>query len=1192
MESNVPSRKTATPLIGFLVAAGGVVFTQNAAHAERVPRERMAAWHETMVVVDEVHPNAAVLTYVEDRAVHTDQYLLAKLVPHVETDAGLVGPERAEDVQVEDFPGGVAASFVLDGVKVSLELLPLMVGRETEEQEGAALYSIRTQPATTVVLQCGGGRAFSFHRTGALIRQQGFEGGETTAEIEGNTAVLHSAKQPHVVAVSSDGQLSVQGDADKQTVLAIRLENGSGSVLLAYGDTAASAKRILTEHARADRTQVDAYYDRLLLARIETPESVLDEAFRSAVYNLEYNWLAPFGWIECIHHWVSMFHMQQTGGAEWLGQENRSRSCTLSQAERIHDDGRIPLLWPSGGRYAAFGGTNQYFAWQIRHYWEFTADRAFVEQAAPALDAAIAQTFEEYDPEGDLLLSWRSQIGNQEDYLHHPHNSTGPTIEGINMMRTRATLAEALGDQAAFEKYTARIAKANTNLREELWSRDLGRFIYYQDSHRTRHLDGQYQTYIYPLIWDIVDPLDSWTGMRHLRDRLIGFDGEVYCSNNFPNHVAGTWGMQAGAAQQPWGAWGLAAMGLRNEAYLPLRAVARWVMSESLRGSWPEISHESTPAYFSPPAGLYIQSVAEALFGLNVNRPEGYLEVAPCFPDHWPAAELHLPKFRAEYRREANTLQYVVESHEPLARHLRWLLPPCRVQEVRIDGAPVDFEVSPAVGCVLLSLDTPPRKRTAFAVRFAPVKFSVEHLASLAEGEKLEVKASGCRIKGIDDRCGVLVGRRLASDSLLKARIQRGWLKPYLEYGRLGQLNFSRRTFFVYCDAGDGVEFWQPIDLTILPAREVAPQGELCLEDNGGTIELLVRNNTSRPLRGPALLMAARSRFPFDVDVSARSQSRCVVRIPKASLALFSPGDNAAEVILPGGEKHDLTLTASQLYEAVEPLKAFASERLRQVPLPGDLMADAAAWHSFRKFHAYHHPPWAWNKNPMTDLKAGDVLSAPELPAVSFMIDDPRLIPVSFRYGRSSVRVELGAEAYKKLYLLVVPFLDSHNMFAPVGRVTLERKDGRLIGRTLYFPGDLDWWCPKKLLGDFATFRRPRSNRFGLLPQLGPEDADWTEGKPDGRISWNWPLGDSDMKFPQPEFWATCRALETPGSVMNIIEIDLGEAVELNHLTLSAVGVEPAFGLVAVAGETTGGLDRLGGTQWMPPAEFAEPPRE
>jgi len=51
---------------------------------------------------------------------------------------------------------------------------------------------------------------------------------------------------------------------------------------------------------------------------IETPEKVIDQAFRSSICNMEYNWPQPLGWIECIHHWVSMFLMQHSAAAEWL----------------------------------------------------------------------------------------------------------------------------------------------------------------------------------------------------------------------------------------------------------------------------------------------------------------------------------------------------------------------------------------------------------------------------------------------------------------------------------------------------------------------------------------------------------------------------------------------------------------------------------------------------------------------------------------------------------------------------------------------------------------------------------------------------------------------------------------------------------------------------------------------------------
>ena len=171
-----------------------------------------------------------------------------------------------------------------------------------------------------------------------------------------------------------------------------------------------------------------------------------------------------------------------------------------------------------------------------------------------------------------------------------------------------------------------------------MWRSDLGRFVYFDDLQGNPRLDGQYHTLTYPAIFGITDLLDSYTSLRHLSDRLTDSSGAIYCSNNFPYHAVGTWGMQAGAAQQPWGAWGYAAAGLRNRVSDPLHALAGWVMDDNHRGSWPEVSTEAVPAYFSAPAGLYVAAVVEALFGLEMHAPDGYIRVSPNFPDDWPSS--------------------------------------------------------------------------------------------------------------------------------------------------------------------------------------------------------------------------------------------------------------------------------------------------------------------------------------------------------------------------------------------------------------------------------------------------------------------------------------------------------------------------------------------------------------------------
>ncbi len=1141
--------------------------------ADRAYGERMAAWHETMVSTDELRPNSCVSTYVKEYFGYMDTYLLAKLSCGVEDGGAQVWTDRARDVQVEDTPGGVRASFRLGRVKVRTDITPLMVGRGTPEQEGAVVYSVSTYPATPVLVRCGGGGGSNGvgARSGLLRGNDAAVKGEK-ARVTGDVCLMAGPAHPFTVAVRG-GAMTVDGTPETGQSTIIRFEKGSGKVIVAFAKDSAKAESLAAMDADAAVSEVHGYYRKLLQCKIESPNLNMNSAFQSALVNLEYNWLAPYGWTECIHHWYALWHMQHTGAAEWIGEADRSRLCNVTTAEHLLDDGSIPQFNPNGTTRKDFGGSNQFFAWQVRHYWKFTGDRGAVQEIAPKLDEVIQQTFSQYDPDGDGLLQWGQQTGNQEDYVSTPFDGTSCSVEGINMLKTAAELWRALGQDAKARGYETRAAQMAALLRRKLWQPELGRYAFYTDPLGVTRPDGQYHTLIYPVIWGLTDPLDSYTSIGQMRDRLTGAGGEVYCSNNFPNHVVCTCGPQAGVAQQPWAAWGLAAVGLRNETYRPLKAAADWVMDANHRGSWPEISYESTAAYFSPPAGLYVQSVVEALFGLSVNKPAGYLRIAPSFPDHWPSARLVLPEYSATYQRSGNTLSYRVTSGSPLARKLRWMLPPCRVTGVTVNSKRSQFGTTPGVGCVTLELDTAPSRDTAFKVTFEPLQYTLTVPKSIAEGDAFQLKASGCRIESIDDRCGVLSACRISDGSTVSAAVRKGLLEPYSGYGRLGQMNFSRRTFFLRCSSKAGVEFWAPVDLTVLPPVECAAVGGLTLSGKSGVLRLLVRNNSFRDIRGSASVAVAGLTLPVNVALPPRSETTYTASVPADHLALLSPGENHADVLLPNGRRVDVVVDASQVFETVPELSRAVRSRIESVPLPADALIGDTDWTAVRRFTAYGHMPWAGSRPPMEAVKPGD-LTVPGLPAVSFRAEDRRFVPVSWQ-TKPVFTLPLSGRTCRKVYLLVIPFLDNHDTFAPVARVDVRMRSGAITSRTLRFPGDLDWWCPPQVVGDFATCRTPRPGRHDLLPLLSESSGDWPRGEPPA--------------FPQPEYWANCLAYPTASSVMNVVEIDLGRGAEVESLSVSALAADPALGVVAVSVENVDGYDSLRGTPWMPPAAFRPP---
>ena len=772
------------------------------------------------------------------------------------------------------------------------------------------------------------------------------------------------------------------------------------------------------------------------------------------MYNLEYTWIKPFGWLECLHHWYALFQQQVTDATDWIGETNRSKTSILEQAHHLMQGGHVPQFMPNGTIKRDFGGSDQYWAWQIRKYINYTDDRAFAREVIPYLDRVIAKDIQEHDPDGDRLFSWGLQIGNQEDFIGNPGDATNPSIEMANMFRTRAELAEMIGDEPGAKLYWEKAGQILAQLHDQLWLKYLGRFAYFQDLTGSVRLDGQYETYLYPIIWDIVDPLDQYTGLRHLLDRLTRSDGTVFCSDNFSWHSIGTWGMQDCEAQQPWAAWGFSKFGLNNMTWRPLKAMADWAMDKNHRGAWPEMSVEATPGYFTPPAGLYIAATIEALFGLNMDAPENTIKISPSFPDSWPDAKLVLPDYKVEYHREAKTLTYTLETKEALKRKIRWRLPVCRIVECLVDGREAKYSIEPNVGHIVLRINAGSAKKTRIVIKYAPLAYHLSYPHSIAEGDTLHLDVSGVVINKIADRCGVLDSWDYGHDQKsITAVIKRGLLEPYLKYGRLGQLDFSRRTFFIHGSLAGNLSLWFPVDLTILPRFEATSVGEIEKTNDEFSVCLQIRNNTETNYTGPAVLRIHEQDIQFSADIPAHSEIEKDLSIPRHVVDTLLPGDNQASLFLKDNRALPITLTADKIAQDL------TGGSLVDIPLPQSELIPAAQWNTLRVMPGFPHifftfTDYGWPK-PMWALTNSDTVSVPQIPGLVFKIPDRKFIPVSHESGKVSFKLDLKSADYRKIYLLILPFVDNHDMFTKAARVTAYSDNRIVYTRTLHYPGDL-----------------------------------------------------------------------------------------------------------------------------------------
>ncbi|MDP6116097.1 MAG: hypothetical protein QGG53_29920, partial [Planctomycetota bacterium] len=612
---------------------------------------------------------------------------------------------------------------------------------------------------------------------------------------------------------------------------------------------------------------------------------------------------------------------------------------------------------------------------------------------------------------------------------------------GIMMSERMADFAAALGLDAAATRYRKRAAKAKRLVRKELWEDRLGRFIYWIDEDGVKHVDSQYHTYSWPVCFEITDLLDSYTSLRHLKETLISPRDIVYNSNQFPDDHLSCLGAPESIVVTGSAAVAFGRMGDVETCFRIMQGASKCIMTKPHEGCVPEQAQIDFQSYFCSAAGNFVWGVAEGLFGIRWDVPNGELKLEPCLPFSWADASIRLDNIVWRIKHKANVWQGTIQTNQPVKRKVKVRLPPCRVVACTVNGLPAKYVVEPGINGPFVTVGTAAELETRIEIEYSPANVHVQYEPDVAAGELLTARYSGCQVLEVIDRSGVT----------RESKISRSTVKMRLKENTSG----LTPTVFLKCRCRTA-DFYFPLDLRIHQKFEIAPAGDARQTKGGYAVGIGVTNWAQKPVSSTAKLRILDKEVERTLKAKKSLHRELSMSLNKALLEKLSPGKNAGSLTLPGTGEYNFTFNLRQPYVDDRKLRDALASRLERVDLTDHYS------HTFEQFLALREK---WFLDCMD--------AAPDRPAALFLaeilgdqseITDPATGLVFQIGGRNvmpaahglKVRIPLQGKA-EKIYVLTVSCLAVEDTYSQVGEIGVNYRQGGSEKVKLTLPGNINW---------------------------------------------------------------------------------------------------------------------------------------
>ena len=488
-------------------------------------------------------------------------------------------------------------------------------------------------------------------------------------------------------------------------------------------------------------------YGKFACIDVATPERPLDLTIAPTVIALDASWHK-----DSFHHGAFAYHAPFLGWRNWYGptalgwSDRVAATIEMWLSHITRGDVKNERVWyddtpiPGGeskytGRFHnlenAVGMLPSHFVAEgkpsygpynmqecaldmMLYYIEWTGDLEIAKKHYDDFCAMVEWEARIFDPDNDGL--YQSVLNT---WISDGHNYNGAGCAQSSAYNYRANLvlaklAKKLGkDGEVFQKRAEKIRKA---LNEKLWLANEGVIAEYLDTvgNRLIHPSVELPTVYHVIDSDMIDDLRAYRTLKYTENHITnivtpGLNGRLcYSSNWLPKQYSNCGIFPAENAHL---ALVYFKLGLKEAGKKLLDGIADCCFTGKNPGAIPHIqtarcTNDFGEIDFTDVTSTYLRLVVEGLFGIRINTLDGYVHIAPGFPEQWEQASLTLKDIGLYYTRRGNQEIFNIQCDREETKRIRIPMRAAGTEAVLLDGVPVDYKIEAAPNNSFIVVET------------------------------------------------------------------------------------------------------------------------------------------------------------------------------------------------------------------------------------------------------------------------------------------------------------------------------------------------------------------------------------------------------------------------------------------------------------------------------------------------------